>query len=173
MLTFALESCLLRPWRSDDVEPLVRHANNRNVWINLRDRFPHPYTHTDARQWIELAQTLPPNTQFAIDVGGEAVGGIGFELQSDIDRVAAEIGFWLGESYWGRGIATQALTAISESALKRPELFRLYASVLDYNPGSMRVLEKAGYKREGIMRQSAIKDGKVVDRVLYARTRTS
>ena len=171
MLTFELDSCVLRPWRSQDVEALIRHADNRNVWINVRDRFPHPYTRDDALRWLEFAQTLPPDTQLAIEVDGEAVGGIGLEPQTDIERVSAEIGFWLGEAYWGRGIMTQAVTAYSDWALNRPGLFRLYASVLEWNQASMRVLEKAGYQREGCMRKSAIKDGQVIDRVLYTRVR--
>ena len=146
MLIFELDSCVLRPWRSQDVETLIRHANNRNVWINVRDRFPYPYTHADAVHWIEHAQTLPPDTQFAIEIDGEAAGGIGLELQTDIERMSAQVGFWLGETCWGRGIMTQALTALSDWALNRPGLLRLYASVLEWNPASMRVLEKAGYQ---------------------------
>jgi len=169
MLTFELDACILRPWRSQDVEALIRHADNRNVWINVRDRFPHPYTRDDALRWLELAQTLPPDTQLAIEVDGEAVGGIGLEPQTDIERVSAEIGFWLSEACWARGIMTQAVTAYSDWALNRSGLFRLYASVLAWNPASMRVLEKAGYQREGCMRKSAIKDGRVIDRILYAR----
>lgn len=171
MLTFELDSCVLRAWRNQDIEALIRHADNRNVWINLRDRFPHPYTRADALHWVELAQTLPPDTQFAIEVGSEAVGGIGLELQADIERRSAEVGFWLGEACWGHGIMTQALTAFSDWALNRRGLLRLYASVLEWNQASMRVLEKAGYQPEGRMRKSAIKDGKVADRVLYARVR--
>jgi len=98
MLTFELDACILRPWRSQDVEALIRHADNRNVWINVRDRFPHPYTRDDALRWLELAQTLPPDTQLAIEVDGEAVGGIGLEPQTDIERVSAEIGFWLSDA---------------------------------------------------------------------------
>jgi [ribosomal protein S5]-alanine N-acetyltransferase len=171
MLTLTLPACTLRPLRSDDAASLARHANNRNVWINVRDRFPHPYTEADARDWIELTHTLPADTQLAIDVDGQGVGCIGFELQSDIERVSAEIGFWLGEAHWGKGIASQAVRAYSDWALQRPELFRLYATVFEWNPASMRVLEKAGFKREALLARSAIKDGRIIDRVLYGRTR--
>jgi len=171
MLTIALPSCVLRPWSSRDVDALVRHADNRNVWINLRDHFPQPYSHTDAVRWIELAQELPSDTQFAVEVDGEAAGGIGLEMQSDIERASAEVGFWLGQACWGRGIMTQAVRAFSDFALNRPGCIRLYASVLAWNPASMRVLEKSGYQREGCMRRSAIKDGRIVDRILYARVR--
>jgi RimJ/RimL family protein N-acetyltransferase len=171
MLTITLPSCVLRPWSSRDVDALVRHADNRNVWMNLRDRFPQPYSHTDAVRWIELAQELPSDTQFAVEVDGEAAGGIGLEMQGDIERASAEVGFWLGQACWGRGIMTQAVRAFSDFALNRPGCVRLYASVLAWNPASMRVLEKSGYQREGCMRRSAIKDARIVDRILYARVR--
>jgi [ribosomal protein S5]-alanine N-acetyltransferase len=169
-ITLPIAGCVLRPWCGDDIDTLVRHADNRNVWINLRDRFPNPYTHVDAAHWVQLAQKLPPGN-FAIEVDGEAAGGIGLEPQGDIERLSAEVGFWLGEACWGRGIMTQAVIAFSDWALRRPGCARLYASVLEWNPASMRVLEKAGYEREGRMRCSAIKDGKIVDRILYARIR--
>jgi ribosomal-protein-alanine N-acetyltransferase len=138
MLTFELDGCVLRPWREQDIDALIRHADNRNVWINLRDRFPHPYTHAEALRWLELARTLPTGMHLAIQVDGEAAGGIGLEPQADIERASAEVGFWLGEAFWGRGIMTQALTAFSDWAVNRPGLVRLYASVLEWNPASMR-----------------------------------
>ena len=95
--------CVLRPWREGDEPSLVRHANNYEVWRRLRDRFPHPYTHADAEQWIAFVQRQDPHTQFAIEVRGEATGGIGLEVGSDIERRTAEIGYWLGEAFWGRG----------------------------------------------------------------------
>ena len=98
--------CKVRSWRPDDGASLVRHANNRKVWANLRDRFPHPYTAADARNWIEGALSKRPETGFTIDVSGEAVGGIGFELGTDVERYSAEVGYWLGEPFWGRGICT-------------------------------------------------------------------
>jgi len=171
MLTFDLASCRLRPWRKQDLDALIRYANDREVWINLRERFPHPYTEGDAQRWLEYSCGEPTAVQWAIEVDGEAVGGIGLEPQGDIERISAEIGFWLGRAFWGRGLMTQAVSAVSEWALNQPRCLRLYASVLEWNPASMRVLEKAGYQREGRLRRSAIKDGAVVDRVLYARVR--
>jgi RimJ/RimL family protein N-acetyltransferase len=171
MLPFELASCRLRPWRQHDLQSLIRYANDRDVWINLRDRFPHPYIEADARRWLEYVCGEPVATQWAIEVDGEAAGGIGLEPQADIERMSAEIGFWLGRPFWGRGLMTQAASAVSEWALNQPGCLRLYASVLEWNPASMRVLEKAGYQREGLLRRSAIKDGVVVDRVLYARIR--
>jgi ribosomal-protein-alanine N-acetyltransferase len=168
---FVLTQCTVRDWRRGDEPALVRHANNRNIWINLRDRFPHPYTKRDAAQWMAYVRSGPPDTNFAIAVAGEAAGGIGFVVQPDVHRLSAEIGYWLGEAYWGRGIMTEALRAVTAFAFQAHGLQRIYAGVFEWNPGSMRVLEKAGYVREGVLRRSAIKDGKIIDQVLYAVTR--
>jgi RimJ/RimL family protein N-acetyltransferase len=161
----------LRPWRMDDAASLVRHASNRKVWINLRDTFPHPYTPADARQWLDRVTVLRPVTHFAIAVGGEAVGGIGYERQADVLRRSAEIGFWLGEPWWGRGIATAALAAVSAHAFAAADLIRLYAYVFEWNPASARVLEKAGYVREACLRRAVVKDGRTIDQYLYALVR--
>jgi RimJ/RimL family protein N-acetyltransferase len=158
----------LRPWRTDDAASLVRHASNRKVWINLRDTFPHPYTPADACQWLDRVTVLRPITHLAIAVGGEAVGGIGFEPQADVLRRSAEVGFWLGEPFWGRGIATAALVALSAHAFATTDLCRLFAYVFEWNPGSMRVLEKAGYVREACLRRAVVKDGRQIDQFLYA-----
>ena len=99
-----LTHCTIRDWRRGDEPSLVRHADNRNLWINLRDRFPHPYTKRDAAQWMAYVRAGPPDTNFAVVVDGEAAGSIGFVVQPDVHRLAAEIGYWLGEAYWGRGI---------------------------------------------------------------------
>jgi ribosomal-protein-alanine N-acetyltransferase len=167
----SLLHCTLRGWRRGDGGSLVRHANNRNVWINLRDRFPHPYTKKDAARWMSYVRYAPPGTNFAIAVDDEAVGGIGFVVQTDVHRLSAEIGYWLGEAFWGRGIMTEALRAVTELAFRDHRMTRLYAAVFEWNPASMRVLEKVGYVREGVLRRSAIKDGKIIDQVLYAMTR--
>lgn len=136
--------------------------------MHLRDRFPYPYEQEHAIAFLSwLAQQVSP-TVWAIEVNGEAAGGIGLELHSDVERVSAEIGYWLGESLWGRGIATEALTAVSQEAFTRYELTRLYAVPFADHPASIRVLEKSGYVREGRMKQSAIKGGKIRDQFLYA-----
>lgn len=163
-----LNSCEVRGWQTDDVDSLVRYANNRNIWLNLRDRFPHPYTKRDGREFIRQAREARPETAFAIAVNREAVGGIGFLLQSDVDRVSAEIGYWLGEPLWGRGITTEALIAVTSYAIQTHGLTRLYALPFAWNVASCRVLEKAGYVLEGRLRRSAIKDGQVTDQVQYA-----
>ncbi|HUQ89405.1 MAG TPA: GNAT family protein [Vicinamibacterales bacterium] len=167
----ALSLCNVRPWTQTDVDSLQRHANNRHVSMHLRDRFPFPYGIEQARAFLGWIATQPSPTVWAIDVNGEAVGGIGIELHSDVERVSAEIGYWLGETLWGRGIATEALKAVTAEAFTRFEITRLYAVPFADHAASVRVLEKAGYVREGHLRHSAIKDGKVRDQLLYATYR--
>lgn len=166
-----LKTCTVRSWEWRDREAIVRHANNRKVSINLRDRFPFPYTDRDARNWLDAVIGLEPETNFAIDVAGEAVGGIGYTIQFDVDRRSAEIGYWLGESVWGRGIATEALTAVTDHAFANHDLCRLFAHVFEWNQASARVLEKAGYAFEGRMRKSVTKEGQTIDQLMYAMIR--
>jgi RimJ/RimL family protein N-acetyltransferase len=163
--------CVIRPWRFEDKDSLVRHANNRNVSRNLRDRFPYPYTPAAANAWLQDAVPETPPTNFAIDVGGEAVGGIRITIGTDVARRSAEIGFWLGEAFWGRGIMTAAVRALTDHAFAHFDLCRVHAAVFAWNPASMRVLEKAGYVREGVLRRAVVKDGQVLDQVLYAIVR--
>jgi RimJ/RimL family protein N-acetyltransferase len=162
--------CQLRPWRESDVDALARHANNREIWLNLRDRFPHPYTREDAETWIRIAAAREPVTNFAIEVDGELVGSIGFMLHDDVERLTAETGYWLAEPYWGRGIMSAAVRAATEHAFRAYGLTRVYALPYARNAASARVLEKAGFRREGHLRRSVIKDGVVQDQFLYAIT---
>jgi len=163
-----LDGALIRSWKRSDQASLVRYANNRNIWINLRDRFPHPYRPADARAWLAYATAQQPEINFAIDVGGEAVGGIGFHPQEDVHRRSAELGYWLGEPFWGRGLATQAVRALTAHALKSHDLTRIFAYVFEWNPASARVLVKAGFTQEGRLRRSVTKDGRTIDQFLYA-----
>ena len=121
--------------------------------------------------WIRFASAEDPKTQFAVEVDGQAVGGIGFRIGQDVHRRSAEIGFWLGKKYWGRGIMTEAVGAVSDFAFAEFDLCRLFAAVFEWNPASMRVLEKAGYQCEGRLRKSVTKDGKTVDSMIYAKIR--
>lgn len=165
------DRCTLRPYRPADAASLARHADNRKVWLNLRDQFPHPYTVADAEAYIGLVAGEAPVTRFAIDVGGEAVGGVGLLLGRDIERRSAEIGYWLGEAHWGRGVATAAVRAATAYAFGELDLLRVFAVPFAHNAASARVLERAGYQREGTMRRSAVKDGRVLDQHLYAALR--
>ena len=167
-MNLKLATCTVRSWEWRDRDAIVRHANNRNVSINLRDRFPYPYTVSDARNWLEIVVGVKPETNFAIDVAGEAVGGIGFTLQPDVGHRSAEIGYWLGEEFWGRGIVTDALIAVTDHAFANYDLCRIYAHVFDWNGASARVLEKAGYTFEGRLRKSVTKDGMTIDQLMYA-----
>ncbi len=167
-MQLTLKTCVVRSWRTSDVQPLVRYANNRKIWLNLRDAFPQPYTNRDARDYIRLARQRTPETTFAIAVQGEAVGSIGFVLHHDVERVSAEIGYWLAEPFWGRGITTEALVAITRYAIDAHRLTRIYAVPFAWNAASCRVLEKAGYVLEARLRCSAIKDGQVTDQMQYA-----
>jgi ribosomal-protein-alanine N-acetyltransferase len=164
-----LPTGVVRAWHPADVSSLARHANDRRIWMNLRDRFPHPYGLGDAESFIAMATGMVPMTFFAIAVDGEAVGGIGYTRHQDVERISAEIGYWLGAQFWGRGIMTAALVALTRYAFDRHgDLRRIYAVPFAWSGASIRVLEKAGYCLEGRMRQSAIKDGKVSDQLLYA-----
>ena len=158
----------LRSWAPNDISALVRYANNRNVWINLYDLFPHPYTEEDARSWIGRNEGQSPLTNFAIASAHEAIGGIGLTLHRDGERRTAMIGYWLGEPFWGRRIATSAVRAIAEYAFATFDLVRLYGKVFDWNSASVRVLEKCGFTFEGRLRKSVTKDGKTIGTLMYA-----
>jgi [ribosomal protein S5]-alanine N-acetyltransferase len=163
------QNCCLRPFVDTDAPALARHANNRAIWLNLTDDFPYPYTMDEAERWIKFTAEATHLTNFAIDVAGEVVGGIGLKPYQGIKRYTAEIGYWLGEAFWGRGLASEAVGAVSHYAFAQLGFRRLQALVYAYNPTSMRILAKNGYVHEGILRNGACKDGRMVDEYLYAR----
>jgi len=164
-------SCVVRDFRAEDAPSLSRHANNRKVWLNLRDLFPHPYTEAHAAGYIAHVRKRAEILSFAIDVGGEAVGSISLRRGEDIERYTAELGYWLGEDFWGRGIISQAIGDVTERGFALHGLIRIFAVPFTRNVASCRVLEKNGYAREGLMRQSAFKDDVVEDQYLYAALR--
>ena len=163
-----LTKCEVRSWLPTDVDSLARHANNWKIWLNLRDAFPHPYTKRNARDYIRAALQRVPETSFAIAVDGDAIGSIGYVLHGDVERVSAEIGYWLGEPLWGRGVATEALIAVTRYAIATHGLTRVFAVPFAWNAASCRVLEKAGYVLEARLRRSAIKNGCITDQMQYA-----
>jgi len=147
-------------------------ANNRRIWRNLTNRFPHPYERDDAVEWIRMSAQHSEDVQhMAVIADGAVVGGVGFERLTDLSTRTAEIGYWIGEPYWGRGIATRALEAATRIAFDGFDFVRLQAGVLSWNPASCRVLEKAGYCFEGRLRNQIYKDGEVCDHLIYARIR--
>lgn len=173
---------VLRPWRAGDEEALVRGADDREIWRNLTDAFPHPYRGEHASAWIRwnLEQEGPP-AQFAVIPAGAAagqgpeagspVGGIGFERLPDIHRRTARVGYWIARRHWGKGYATEAVRLVSAHAFAHFDFVRLEAEVLDWNPASRRVLEKAGFVLESRQRRRIEKDGVILDGWLYARWR--
>ena len=161
-------SCALRPWEVTDAESITPLLGDRDVWINLSDRVPHPYTMEHARQFIDHVRSKSPAENLAIDVDGKAVGSIGLFLGEGINRVSAELGYWLGKPYWGRGIMTDAIKAMTKYTFEHFDITRLFALAFSRNSGSIRALEKAGFTREGLLRQAAIKDGVILDDYLYA-----
>ena len=171
MILLEGERCRVREWAKTDAESLAEHANNINVAGNLRDRFPHPYTVKDARAFLRQAVAAKDPTNLAIETGGQAVGAIGYVPGRDVERFSAEIGYWLGEPFWGRGIVTEALQLVTQHAFEQMNFLRLFALPFADNAGSVRVLEKAGYVLEGRLRRSAIKDGVIRDQLMFGAYR--
>jgi ribosomal-protein-alanine N-acetyltransferase len=170
-LQLILERCTIRLWRLDDGESLAKHANNRKVWLALRDLFPHPYTIQDAQEFLQRAISEQPTTNFCLEVNGVAGGGIGTRLGQDVHRQTAELGYWLGENFWGRGIMTEVVAVFTDFCFNNFPLRRIYAERFANNPASARVLEKAGFVFEARLKHNVIKDGKLLDSLLYAKTR--
>ncbi|MBX0292489.1 GNAT family N-acetyltransferase [Hymenobacter sp. HSC-4F20] len=168
VLPLPLSSARLRPWRPSDAAALARYANDRKIWQNLRDTFPHPYTAEDAAYFLALVADNHQDLHLAIDVAGEAVGSIGIHFKTDVRRRSAEIGYWLAREQWGQGLATAAVRVLSDYVLAHFDICRLYAVVFASNPASGRVLEKAGYEREACMKRSIVKNGQMLDSFLYA-----
>jgi ribosomal-protein-alanine N-acetyltransferase len=164
-----LDRCELRPFIEEDAPSLARHANDIGVWRNLRDAFPHPYSLEDAVSYIAHTRELPPGCHLAIVIDGQAVGGIALKLGTDVERVSAELGYWLGAPYRGRGVMTEAIRAFTDDAFERFSLTRIFAQPFAHNLASCRSLEKAGFTFEATLRRSAIKDGQITDQRLYAR----
>jgi RimJ/RimL family protein N-acetyltransferase len=164
----AFESVVLRPWAPQHQAGLVIQANDRAVWRNLLVGFPSPYTDDDARLWITEGCKAERSLHLCIEVAGAVAGGVGVALGSGSSEKTGQFGYWLGKAYWGRGIATAAAAAMLRHVLATMPVARLEAPVFDWNPASMRVLEKVGFKREAVLRKSVFKDDKLIDSVLYA-----
>lgn len=163
-----LERFILRPWHPDDALSLVKHANNPRIASNLRDGFPYPYLLSDAKKWLNMAGENKDDVILAIDINGEACGGIGLHGLKDVYRYNGEIGYWLSEAHWGKGIMSEAVAAMVKHAFTQTSWLRLFACIFENNPSSMRVLEKNGFKREAIHLKTVMKEGLLMDEHLYA-----
>jgi RimJ/RimL family protein N-acetyltransferase len=164
------EGFILRPWRLDDRDALVRHANDEGVSRGLSDRFPYPYTRQDADNFLSHP-VEPPSLVLAIEIEGEAVGGIGMRPGEDTLRIGSQLGYWLGRQYWGRGLMSRIVPRWCAHVFANYGFERLQATVLSNNPASARVLEKSGFAREGTLRRAAIKRNEVLDLWMYAMLR--
>ncbi|MCL1937388.1 MAG: GNAT family N-acetyltransferase [Candidatus Azobacteroides sp.] len=160
---------ILREWQISDVISLAENADNINIWNNVRDSFPYPYSAKDAEEFITTASAKSkPATDLAVVVDGKAVGSIGIVPQPDVERFNAEIGYFIGEKYWNRGIISNAVKEMIAYAFANFPLQKLYASVFDFNLASQKVLHKAGFEREAILKLGAVKNGRFIDLHYYS-----
>lgn len=166
---FASGAGVVRAWRREDRASLLRHADNPNVARYLSLRFPNPYTPADADAWFDFLETQDDPEGWAIEVDGQAVGGIGLRRGAAEFVHSAELGYWLGEAYWRRGIVAAAVQVALPFAVARWNLARVTAYVHPRNLGSVHVLESAGFVREGLVRARAIRDGDAHDHLMYGR----
>lgn len=158
----------LRTWRLGDAPALQKFADNRSISDYLLDRFPSPYTIDDAISFIGSKLQQRPALNFAIEVNKEAAGIIGLEMRTDIYRKTPLLGYWLAEPYWGKSIMPEVVKLITTYAFEHLDIICIQANVLSKNPNSMRVLEKVGYEKQGILKHSVIKNNEVLDEHVYA-----
>ena len=159
----------LRDWQLSDAKSLAENANNINVWNSLNDYFPHPYSEKDGEEFITKVLNNEFGAQKAIIVDEQAVGGVGIFPKTDNFRHTAELGYWLGEKYWKRGIMTDAVKEFTDYLFAHfPHLQKIYAQIFDFNTASQKVLQKAGFEREAILKKGAIKNGEVIDLHYYS-----
>jgi len=158
-------------WHPNDASSIVKYANNKKIWVNLRDGFPHPFQLSEAETFLSKVAQQNPRTSFAIADDKEAIGSIGLMLGKDVHRFTAEMGYWLAEPFWDKGIMSKVVIRFTEFAFKKFALNRIFAEPYIKNTVSVRVLEKAGFVFEGKLQASVFKDGKVLDQFLYAKIR--
>jgi len=162
------EGFKLRELRPGDAFDIASNADNRKIWLNLRDAFPFPYTLENAKYYIEMSRKQDPQYFFGIEVDGKIAGMISVMPGNDVYKLSGEIGYWLAERYWNKGIMTKAVKAMVSYGFTNLGLIRIHTGVFSHNTPSMKVLEKAGFSLEGIFRNSVIKDGKVLNEHRYA-----
>jgi [ribosomal protein S5]-alanine N-acetyltransferase len=169
MIKLTNENVTLREFTTDDKFRLTELANNPNIAVNLRDGFPNPYTIADAENFLEKYAGSEGSQIFAIEYNGVYVGNIGLHKGTDVYRLSAEIGYFLGEPYWNLGIMTKAVNLICDYGFKNLDIVRIHAGIFEFNPASMRVLEKCGFKRESVAEKAIFKKGKVYNEIRYAK----
>ena len=160
---------VLREWKKSDSTALAKIANNKKIWDNVRDRLPYPYTEQDAKEWLALVKKQKIVTTFCVEADGELAGSIGFTLKEDVYRKSAEIGYFIGENFWGQGIATEAIRQLVGYIEKNFDLVRIYAEVFEHNKASMKVLEKNGFYLESIRKKAAIKNNIVINDFVWVK----
>lgn len=162
--------CRIRKWELSDAKDLAAALSNKKVQSNLRDGLPYPYTEQDGKDFISAILSADENESFsfAITVDNMVIGSIGIFRQDNIHRQTAELGYYIAEEYWGKGIMTEAVRQICEYVFTESNIIRIYAEPFAYNTASCRVLEKAGFQYEGTLRNNAVKNGKVVDMKMYS-----
>lgn len=163
-------TCKIRKWKLSDAKELAAAVSNKKVQDNLRDGLPYPYTEQDGKDYISVMLSANENETFAfaITADDKVVGSIGVFRQENIHKQTAELGYYIAEEYWGRGIMTEAVKQICAYVFDRSDIIRIYAEPFAYNDASCRVLEKAGFQYEGTLRSNAVKNGRVVDMKMYA-----
>ncbi len=171
MTTNSETNIKLRSLKKEDAGRLALLCNNKKIWDNVKDIFPHPYKLSDAHKFIDHCNNENPISTFAIEYNNELVGAIGLMPQTDVYRLSAELGYWIGEPYWNKGIATQAVKIIVEFGFTKLGLVRIYSGVFEHNVASMKVLEKAGFELECIAKNAIIKNGKICNGHRYAMIR--
>lgn len=159
---------ILRSWLINDIDSLVKHANNWNVAKYMNDGFPHPYTKEHAEKFILMTQNFNPQRFFAIIADGKAIGGIGLHPQSDIMRLNAELGYWIAEEYWGKGIVSKAINQIVEYGFENFEITRIFARPFGTNTASKKVLEKSCFVFETKFENTIVKNGETYDELYYS-----
>jgi len=164
-----MNSIQLRPWQKRDAQALATITNNRKIWNNMRDRLPNPYTVMDALQWLNHIAMQDPPENLAILHQGQVVGNIGCVPQKDIYRKSVEIGYFIGEEYWGHGFATLAVGEFLKYLQENFDPIRIYAEVFEHNKSSMRVLQKNGFYLESIRRKAALKNNVLLDDFVWVK----
>jgi RimJ/RimL family protein N-acetyltransferase len=162
----------LRKLKPSDANRFTELANNKKLWLNMRDGFPHPYTTKDAVKFISFSNDIKTNSIFGIIYNDELVGATGLHGQADINRFSMELGYWIGEPYWGKGIATKAVALITDFGFKNLDINRIFAGTIEGNLASTKVLEKNSYKFEGVSRKSAFKNNEFKDEFHFAILKT-